>query len=57
MRFCVDPRPVNEVTIADAARMPRGGEILESLKGAKIFSKMDLMSGYWQIPLKKRPDP
>ena len=51
VRFCVDYRKLNEVTVKDAYPLPRVDECLDSLSGCKWFSTMDLNSGFWQIGL------
>jgi len=50
-RFCVDYRKLNSVTIQDAYPLPRIDESLDALAASKYFSTLDLLSGYWQIPL------
>jgi len=52
-RFCLDFRPLSGVTIFSVYPMPSIDGALTRLRGAKIFSVMDLESGYWQIPLRK----
>ena len=44
---------MNDVTIKDAHPIPQIDDTLEALKGAKIFSTLDLKSRYWQVPIKE----
>ena len=50
-RFCVNYRLLNAVTLQDAYPLPRTDESLDALSGSKLFSTLDLTSGYWQEPL------
>ena len=49
LRFCVDYRRLNDVTLKDAQPLSRVNNSLESLKSAKFFSTLDLQSGYYLV--------
>jgi hypothetical protein len=51
LRFCVDFRYLNRVAIKDQGPLPNISELLDSLGGAKLFTVLDLCSGFYQIPL------
>ena len=53
VRICVDLKPLNESVIREVHPLPKVDETLAQLIGAKVFSKLDANSGFWQIPLEK----
>jgi hypothetical protein len=52
-RMCVDYRSLNEVTIKNKYPLPRIEDLFEQMKGASVFSKIDLRSGYHQLKIQE----
>ena len=53
-RFCTDYRKVNAVTVPDSFPLPRMDDCIDSIGPAVFISKLDLLKGYWQVPLTER---
>jgi hypothetical protein len=51
IRFCIDYRRLNAVTVKDCYPMPLIDDILDVLGKAKLFSTMAIASGYWNVPM------
>jgi hypothetical protein len=50
--LCIDFRQLNKVTVNNKYPLPRSDDLFDQLKDAKIFSKIDLRSGYHQVSIK-----
>ena len=49
LRMCIDYRRLNKQTRKDRYPMPRADELMDQLLHAKVFTKLDLQSGYHQV--------
>jgi hypothetical protein len=57
LRMCMDYRPLNEVTIKNKYPLARIGILFDQLTRARVFSKIDLRSGYHQIRIRPKDIP
>ena len=51
-RLCTDFRALNKITVKNRYPLPRIEDLQDCLYKAKVFSSIDLTSGYWQIPIR-----
>ena len=51
LRFCINFRKLNSLTVKDSHPLPHICETLESLAGAAHFSMFHMNSGFWQVPM------
>lgn len=57
MRLCIDYRELNKITIKNKYTLPRIDDLFDQLKGAAVFSKLDLRTGYHQLKVKTEDIP
>ena len=57
LRLCIDYRELNLVTIKNTYPLPYIEELFDQLRGAQIFSKLDLRQGYYQVKIKEEDIP
>jgi hypothetical protein len=55
--MCVDYRSLNEVTIKNKYPLPRIEDLFDQMKGASVFSKIYLRSGYHQLKIRESDIP
>eukprot|EP00833_Pecoramyces_ruminatium_P003331 jgi/Orpsp1_1/1177363/evm.model.c7180000061152.1 len=53
LRLCIDYRKLNDMTIRNSYPLPLIGDLLDRVKGAKIFTKLDLKSAYNLVRIKE----
>ena len=51
LRFCIDFRKLNSLTVKDSYPLTRICETLESLAGMVHYTTIDMNSGFWQVPM------
>ena len=53
LRLCIDYRQLNRVTIKNRYPLPRIDDIFDQLRGARVYSKIDLRTGYHQLRVRE----
>jgi hypothetical protein len=53
LHFCVDYQDLNSITKKDMYPLPLINDLLNSVQGSGYQSSMDLVTSYWQVPLKE----
>ena len=56
LRLVQDHRKLNQVTIKDKMLLPLIGEVIDKLKEAKYFNKLDLIWGYNNVQIKEEDE-
>ena len=52
LRMCIDYRQITKVTVKNKYPLPRIEDLFYQLKGASVFSKIDLQLDYYQLQVK-----
>jgi hypothetical protein len=50
--MCVDYRSLNDVTVKNKYPLPRIEDLFDQMRGIRVFSKIDLQSGYHQMNIR-----
>ncbi|KAM9976612.1 hypothetical protein ACTFIR_010454 [Dictyostelium discoideum] len=53
MRMCINYTKLNNITVKDRYPIPDINEIWNQIKGSHVYSKLDMISGYYQIPIRE----
>ena len=53
LRLCLDYRQLNRVTIKNRYPLPRIDDLFDQLKGVRVYSKIDLLTGYHQLRVRE----
>ena len=57
LRLCIDYRQLNRVTIKNRYPLPRIDDLFDQLRGARVYFKIDLLTGYHQLKVRETDIP
>ena len=57
LRFCIDFRKTNDLTVKDSHPLTRIDDTLETLSNSSWFSTLDMRKGYWQVEVDENDRP
>ncbi|KAK8685891.1 hypothetical protein V6N13_124923 [Hibiscus sabdariffa] len=52
LRMCIDYRQLNKMRVRSKYPLPRIDDLFDQLRGASVFSKIDLRSGYYKLKVR-----
>lgn len=53
LRLCIDYRQLNQATVKNRYPLPRIDDLFDQLQSARVFSRIDLRSGYYQLRIRE----
>ena len=54
LRMCIDYKMLNSVTVKNKYPLPRIDDLFDQLQSTRVFSKIDLRSGYYQLRIREQ---
>ena len=54
LRMCIDYRMLNSVTVKNKYPLPKIDDLFDQLQSARVFSKIDLRSDYYQLSIREQ---
>ncbi|KAL0400119.1 UNVERIFIED_CONTAM: Retrovirus-related Pol polyprotein from transposon.6 [Sesamum radiatum] len=57
LRMCIDYRGLNSITIKNKYPLPQIDELFDQLQGSRVYSKLDLRQGYYQLKIREADIP
>ena len=54
LRMCIDYRMLNSITMKNKYLLPRIDDLIDQLQSARVFSKIDLRLGYYQLRIREQ---
>ena len=57
LNFCMNLHKLNSCTVKDAYNLPHIDKMLDCLNGSRLFTSLDLKSGYWHVRLEEASKP
>ncbi|GJX71595.1 putative reverse transcriptase domain-containing protein [Tanacetum coccineum] len=55
--MCIDYRELNKLTVKNPYPLPRINDLFDQLQGSRVYSKIDLRSGYHQLRVREEDIP
>ena len=57
IRICPDYRKLNKLSVFDPESMTSAENLMASMKTARYFTKLDMFTGHWQVPMNEKDIP